>query len=74
MTEEHLSEKVALVTGSTRGIGRAIVEELAKAGATVVVSARREKDVAETVSEMQSQGFRFWARPATSGAMRKSQA
>jgi len=58
MTEEHLSEKVALVTGSTRGIGRAIVEELAKAGATVVVSARREKDVAETVSEMQSQGFK----------------
>ncbi len=45
-----LTGKVAIVTGSTKGIGRAMVEGLAAAGATVVVSSRKQ-DLCETVAK-----------------------
>jgi 3-oxoacyl-[acyl-carrier protein] reductase len=44
--------KVAIVTGGTRGIGRAIAKSLADAGAMVAITARSEKELASTVSRL----------------------
>ena len=54
---QNLSEKVALVTGSGRGVGRMIARVLAARGATVVVNSFHSRDHGEqTVSEIKSQG------------------
>jgi len=45
-----LDGKLALVTGASRGIGHAIAQELARAGATVVVGYRSGKDEAEELA------------------------
>lgn len=49
-----LSGKVALVTGSTRGIGRATAEILSQAGATVVVTGRSEERAMEVAKEIKA--------------------
>ncbi|CAI5486281.1 unnamed protein product [Closterium sp. Naga37s-1] len=53
----RLDGQTALVTGATKGIGRAIANELASLGAHVFVCSRGEADVAATVGELQSQGW-----------------
>ena len=50
MSFASLEGKNALVTGASRGIGRAIAVELAQAGATVVIGYRTGKDEAEALA------------------------
>ncbi len=52
-----LKEKVVVITGSTRGIGRAIAEACAEEGARVVICSRRESAVKETRETFKRQGF-----------------
>lgn len=50
MTDKFLTHKTALITGSSRGIGRAIALELARLGADIIVHYVRKKQAAEEVA------------------------
>ncbi len=64
-----LDGKRVLVTGGTRGIGRAIVEAFADEGAAVALCARDADEVATTVAELERRGA-----PATGAAIDVSNA
>lgn len=66
MITDHflVTDQVAIITGAGRGIGRETAETLAKAGADVVVSARSEDQLAETVAAVEAAGRRAIAVPA----------
>ena len=53
-----LDGRTALVTGGSSGIGRAVAGALARAGASVVVVARKEEELAATVDELSADGCR----------------
>lgn len=53
----RLDGQTALVTGGTKGIGRATAEELASLGAHVFVCSRGEADVAATVRDLKAKGW-----------------
>ena len=67
MTDFSLYGKVALITGASRGIGRAIGLRLAKAGAAVVVSSRKMENVQAVASEIKAAGGKALALQAHVG-------
>ncbi|MDB4267284.1 glucose 1-dehydrogenase [Flavobacteriaceae bacterium] len=64
-TTKHLFEldgKVALITGSSKGIGLALAEVLAEYGAKVVVSSRSQDSVDEVAKNLRAKGHTVMAR------------
>ena len=58
-----LKGKIALVTGATRGIGKSIAEELARAGAKVAICSRKAEACEQTEQELRGLGLDVFAKP-----------
>jgi NAD(P)-dependent dehydrogenase (short-subunit alcohol dehydrogenase family) len=58
-----LSGRVALVTGASRGIGRAIAQGLAEAGASIALSSRTQDDLLKAAEEIRALGAHAEAFP-----------
>ncbi len=63
----NLNEKIALITGASRGIGQAIAETYAKSGATVVLSSRKQEGLDKVAEKIISNGGKAFALAAHTG-------
>ena len=68
----RFQDRVALVTGASRGIGLAVAERLVAEGARVVITARREEALAEAVERLGADRVRGVAGPADDPAARET--
>jgi NAD(P)-dependent dehydrogenase (short-subunit alcohol dehydrogenase family) len=64
MARQDLNGKVVVITGASSGFGKGAALRFAQAGASVIVSARREEVLEELVRECESAGGRALAVPA----------
>ena len=71
--EQKLLGKVALITGGSRGIGKAVATAYAREGAAVVVCARKEADVQKAVAEIESFGARAYGCAGDVGKIEDAQ-
>jgi dehydrogenase/reductase SDR family protein 4 len=62
-----LTGQVAVITGSTKGIGRAIAEEMARAGSKVVISSRKAEACEEVAAAIVKEGHEAIAIPCHIG-------
>lgn len=58
MDQFNLKDKVAIVTGSSKGIGKAIAKGLAQMGATAVISSRSQEACDAVVTEFEKEGLK----------------
>lgn len=75
MTEQRLAEKVALVTGGSRGIGRAIVLRFAREGCDVAINYSRDETAArEVLEKVEAYGRRGVVIKANLASVQETQA
>jgi len=62
-----LSGKVALVTGGSRGLGKAIALAMAEKGASIAICGRKKENLDKAVAEFKAKGTEVLAQPANMG-------
>lgn len=63
MKSQMLTNKNAIITGSNRGLGKAIVEEFAKNGANIYACARKQNDEFEKHLKNLAEKYQVWIKP-----------
>src|SRR5438094_1934825 len=62
-----LTDRVALITGGSRGIGRSIAEAYCRRGAKVVITARKQDELDETAAAISAEGGKVMAVASHAG-------